>query len=300
VVDYRKFVYLFGYDALLKCPWRKSTVTMTVVRFAASALFAIAAFAVPAGGASARTFKSLYTFKGGADGINPVGPLVMDAKGNLYGVTTYGGSENAGIVFELSPPASGQMKWAETIIAQTGYPLAGLIIDKNGALCGVNWAEDGPGLTVFKLTPPSSDSGSWTETIIDKFDQHTHEGHGPDQPLTMDGKGRIYGTTSSGGLHNIGTVFMLDPSKVLSDGEWQETLLYEFPTGTAQSNVTVDASGNVYGLSGSALFKLTPPAAGNIYYRYKALASVCNGQGAQGLRRTAPASSSCAGAAFIP
>jgi uncharacterized repeat protein (TIGR03803 family) len=39
----------------------------------------------------------------GADGASPSAGLVMDAGGNLYGTTTYGGSNNAGTIFELSP-----------------------------------------------------------------------------------------------------------------------------------------------------------------------------------------------------
>src|ERR1700723_681360 len=36
--------------------------------------------------------KVLYSFQGGSDGYLPVGGLVSDARGNLYGVTQYGGT----------------------------------------------------------------------------------------------------------------------------------------------------------------------------------------------------------------
>ncbi len=55
----------------------------------------------------------LYSFTCGADGGNPVGDLVIDDEGNLYGTTVYGGvngsgcwsaqtSLGCGTVFELS------------------------------------------------------------------------------------------------------------------------------------------------------------------------------------------------------
>ena len=53
----------------------------------------------------------LYRFTGASgDGKNPLGPLVIDSKGNLYGTTAYGGSSNCsgvfggcGVVFEVVP-----------------------------------------------------------------------------------------------------------------------------------------------------------------------------------------------------
>ena len=50
-------------------------------------------------------FNILYTFgrAGANDGDEPGSKLVMDAAGNLYGATIYGGSDVTGNVFELSP-----------------------------------------------------------------------------------------------------------------------------------------------------------------------------------------------------
>jgi uncharacterized repeat protein (TIGR03803 family) len=52
----------------------------------------------------------LYSFTGGADGGLPVGPLVLDKAGNLYGATIYGGAHGCGVsangcgtVFKLVP-----------------------------------------------------------------------------------------------------------------------------------------------------------------------------------------------------
>ena len=52
------------------------------------------------------TYTSLYDFTGGTDGSFPRN-VVMDASGNLYGITTYGGNSacqaGCGVVFEITP-----------------------------------------------------------------------------------------------------------------------------------------------------------------------------------------------------
>jgi hypothetical protein len=50
------------------------------------------------------SFELLHTFTGtGTDGATPVGGLVVDANGVLYGATTLGGAHNSGSVFKLVP-----------------------------------------------------------------------------------------------------------------------------------------------------------------------------------------------------
>jgi len=50
-----------------------------------------------------RSFKVLYDFTGGADGANPGGRLARDSSGNLYGTAAFGGINNYGVVFEITP-----------------------------------------------------------------------------------------------------------------------------------------------------------------------------------------------------
>ncbi|MGA8759586.1 MAG: choice-of-anchor tandem repeat GloVer-containing protein [Stellaceae bacterium] len=91
----------------------------------------------------------LWGFSGYGDGDNPQGPVIADRKGALYGTTSFGGIScpvygiyGCGVVFKLTPPASGQTAWAEaTLWSFTGgsdgsTPFAGLAADNNGALYG--------------------------------------------------------------------------------------------------------------------------------------------------------------------
>jgi|SRR5271165_1824789 len=45
----------------------------------------------------------LHEFTGGADGSQPIGNVVRDADGNLYGTTASGGIYGNGVIFEITP-----------------------------------------------------------------------------------------------------------------------------------------------------------------------------------------------------
>ncbi len=103
----------------------------------------------------------LYSFTGGSDGANPNAGLIFDSGGNLYGTTLYGGNQNNdGVVFALTPSASGQ--WTETVLqAFTGgndgaRPYDGLILDSANNLYGTAFAGGSASSgVVFELTPPA-------------------------------------------------------------------------------------------------------------------------------------------------
>jgi uncharacterized repeat protein (TIGR03803 family) len=81
----------------------------------------------------------LHSFGSATDGSEPIGGLVFDAAGNLYGVTRNGGTSGYGAVFKLTPGLSG---WQETVLhsfaggADGFNPATGLVIDKTGDLYG--------------------------------------------------------------------------------------------------------------------------------------------------------------------
>src|SRR5580700_8096172 len=101
-----------------------------------------------------------------ADGRGPVAGLIIDGAGNLYGTTAGGGTNNQGVVFQLTPDETGTA-WAETVLysfclqtdcADGATPSAGLIMDRAGNLYGTtayggNGGRSGPGGVVFQLTP---------------------------------------------------------------------------------------------------------------------------------------------------
>jgi uncharacterized repeat protein (TIGR03803 family) len=49
------------------------------------------------------TYSTLHSFAGGSDGSNPMCSLVFDASGNLYGTASGGGTNNDGVIFQITP-----------------------------------------------------------------------------------------------------------------------------------------------------------------------------------------------------
>jgi uncharacterized repeat protein (TIGR03803 family) len=178
---------------------------------------------------SGYTKSTIYSFGPGVDASMPLGTLVLDKKGALYGVTQYGGDRNDGAVFKLTPSRSG---YQETVIysfrggADGNFPQAGLAIDKQGALYGTTFYGgsgtcDGGCGTVFKLTPSGS---GYDETILYIFKDWV-DGSYPFAAVTLDeSTGTIYGTTWWGGTHTDGNVFKLTPS----GSGYDKSTLYSF------------------------------------------------------------------------
>lgn len=179
---------------------------------------------------------------GGTDGYEPVGGLVIDNNGNLYGATQFGGTFGWGAIFELSPSANG---WSENLLYSFmggddgGLPWNGsLVFDKQGNLYGTtgNFGVYGYGV-VYELSPDSE--GNWSEAVLHSFADNTTDGGGP-TAVVLDSLGRLYGTTVVGGKYNAGTIFELG----LVQGKWQETVLHDFADnsgdgGHADSGVTI-------------------------------------------------------------
>jgi uncharacterized repeat protein (TIGR03803 family) len=195
----------------------------------------------------------LYSFTGGG----PVGSLIADATGNLYGVTNGGGTRGTGTAYRLSRTSGGT--WRQTLLWSFGgagdgdYPNAGLVFDKSGNLYGttVQGGAKDEGV-VFELSPSST--GTWTEKVLHSFGDSTSDGTKPYASLIIDSAGNLYGTTAGGGSTNCdpeangcGTVFELSPGV---DG-WSETVIHYFQNGTdgffPLTPLVMDKEGDLYG-----------------------------------------------------
>jgi uncharacterized repeat protein (TIGR03803 family) len=217
----------------------------------------------------------IHTFTGGADGAIPMSDLIIDAAGNLYGTTWFGGGLGScrpigcGVAFRLSQTSTG---WHETVLynfhaVYDYYPLpSGLVMDASGNLYGTTYE------AVFELSPTAS--GPWTETTLSGLIGAQYGASTPSS-LTLDAAGNLYGTTEMSGANNLGTVFELSPG---TGGSWTETVLHSFD-GTdgeyPRSGVLFDPAGNLYGstyfgidtydcppLGCGAIYELSPGAGG--------------------------------------
>jgi uncharacterized repeat protein (TIGR03803 family) len=225
----------------------------------------------------------LYSFSPANDGAGPLGTLIRDAAGNLYGVTNLAGASNNGAVFELMPQQGGG--WAEKILYSFNgppdgtLPSGGLVMDGSGNLYGVT-QRGGTGYwgSVYKLTPDGN--GNWTETVLRSFFSTDKNGDSPFGSLTLDAAGNLYGAATQGGRFpqgcssGCGLVFKLSPPKTKT-GLWKYKVLYRFlgprhndgqyPNG----DLVFDAAGNLFGttLEGGSkfwgtVFELTPGPTG--------------------------------------
>jgi uncharacterized repeat protein (TIGR03803 family) len=223
-------------------------------------------------------YSVLHAFDG-TDGSGPLGSLILDSAGNLYGTTVSGGSGAAcylgcGVVFEITAGSGGDRTY-KALYAFKGEldgagPAAGLVFDETGTLYGTteyggtaSIDQSGYG-TVFKLTPGSGDK--WTEKVIERFGLLPEkEGTFPLASLMLDHTGNLYGTTLQGAPGGFGTVFKLAPA---SGGDWVASVVDDFGLHTEgyQPGATVvsDSSGTLYG---------TTPFGGTGY---------CNGYGISG------------------
>jgi uncharacterized repeat protein (TIGR03803 family) len=200
---------------------------------------------------------TLYAFcpeigkSGCEDGGGTQAGLTLDQSGNLYGPKS-GGGGYAGSVFELT---SGSGGWGETILYTFGMgkgdgagPHADLIFDSAGNLYGttqyggIQCGSSSCG-TVYELSLTSS---GWVEAVLHRFHDNGKDGFTPGWgALAMDQSGRLYGSTRGGGCCG-GVVYKLTPH---ANGEWKETIVYEFNAGGYEPNagVVMDKSGNLYG-----------------------------------------------------
>jgi uncharacterized repeat protein (TIGR03803 family) len=189
--------------------------------------------------APAQTFTTLYSFTGG-DGDLPLGPLLQDKAGNLYGTTEFGGSGGYGVVFSLS--TSG----AETVLHSFSgtdgeNPEASLMRDSIGNLYGIaTWGGAYNYGSVFKIDTAGA------ETTLHNFTGGTSDGCLPAQGLVTDKSGNLYGTTAECGAYGNGTVFKLDRAG-------KSTILHSFARGNdslpEQGHLVWDKSGNLYGVT---------------------------------------------------
>ena len=187
----------------------------------------------------------LHSFTGGNDGDLPVGGLIFDMAGNLYGTTAGGGNGAGGTVFELT---ASNGDWSESILynfnSNNGYgtqPECTLVMDQAGNLYGTT-SGGGANGTIFELTP--SNGGGSISLLYGAPNFSAQAG------LTMDAAGNFYGVSANGSAGGNaggnGFVFKLTSSH----GVWTLTDLHDF-SGSDGANplgaVVLDTNGNLYG-----------------------------------------------------
>lgn len=150
----------------------------------------------------------LHHFAGGtADGAAPRAGVTRTPQGDLFGVTTQGGSLNGGVAWRYTAQGAYQVlaEFGSTAAAGTA-PYAPLTLASDGRLYGATLAGGAlGGGTLFRM------SSTGKLKVLHALDQSAFDtgGHRPYARLLQGADGALYGTTSAGSDIGLGTVFRM-------------------------------------------------------------------------------------------
>jgi uncharacterized repeat protein (TIGR03803 family) len=215
------------------------------------------------------TYTQLYSFTcqpSCADGYGPPAPPIWDSRGNLWGVTTYGGisdspcvtEEGCGVIFVMTPDGDGA--WTYHVIHRFAssptdgqFPLAGLALDSEGNFYGDTDGGGTHGLgIIFRF---SVTDGKVQASVIHNF-SNCSTGCYPEGTLAIDSAGNLYGMAQGGpnscGGPSCGVVFKLAPQ---ANGTWKYSVLVNLTETTGGVlpfyGLILDSKGNLYGVTSS-------------------------------------------------
>jgi uncharacterized repeat protein (TIGR03803 family) len=181
------------------------------------------------------------------EGSWPMGGMIADSHGNMFGTTQFDGPHRGGTVFRLDPTHGGLDVVHAFDVNTDGGGLTGLLFS-DGKLWGPTTG-GGPegGGTVWSLDPKGID-------ILFSFYNPRDSSVFMSGVMARDPQGNLYGTSAFDG--DQGTIY-----EVAADGT--QTVLHYFEGADGQnpmSGLIRDSQGNLFGttLNGSTVFKLTP------------------------------------------
>lgn len=190
-------------------------------------------FELPKG---ATTLKAVASFRTNG-GTQPSGNIAIDAKGDVFGTTTYGGTSGDGSVFEIKSGSSTITTIASFKGNNGTQPSGGVLLDSHGNLFGTTdlggTNNDG---TVFEIK-------SGTSTIATVANFNDQNGRIPACPLISDSSGNLFGMTVAGGVGEFGTVFEIKAGTTAIVTLATLNSAVSLPVG----GLALDSSGNLFG-----------------------------------------------------
>jgi uncharacterized repeat protein (TIGR03803 family) len=150
------------------------------------------------------TFKVLHDFSGSPDGAQPYAALI-DVSGTLYSTTKFGGMNDAGSIFKITPSGTENILYSFATHGGGDNPNQP-VLDVNGTLYGTTQfsfgGTDNCG-TVFSATP----AGGFVVLRLFAANSST-DACQPSTPL-VNVNGTFYGASSSGGKNEAGALYSI-------------------------------------------------------------------------------------------
>ena len=190
-----------------------------------------------------KQYQKKVDFNGTLNGANPKGDIVQATNGKLYACTSIGGTNNLGVLFEYDINTNTYSKKLDFDgILLGANPEGSLIQASNSKLYGLtkNGGINNQGvLFEYDVT---------TSTYTKKHDFNSSiSGAAPTASLVEGTNGKLYGSTTTGGTGNLGTLFEFDVTSGIL------TTVFEFSGISDGSNPTGSlfhaSNGKLYGLS---------------------------------------------------
>jgi uncharacterized repeat protein (TIGR03803 family) len=221
------------------------------------------------------------------NGEEPLSGVILATDGNFYGTTSEGGTAAQGTVFKVS--STGVLTSLYSFCPQFdcsdgAMPYAGLVQGADGSFYGTTYKGGvyGDGV-VFKI----SSSGKLTTlySFCSQFQSTCLDGEFPQGTLIQAGNGDLYGTTTSGGPLNDGTVF-----RITTSGKLTTLHSFNYMDGVnPQGALFQGKDGNLYGTTFSGgtrnngtVFRLTPAGSLTSIYSFCAQQFCADGAGPTG------------------
>jgi uncharacterized repeat protein (TIGR03803 family) len=203
--------------------------------------------------ANAQTNLSIVkAFRGLPESAGPLGSLIEDKSGNLYGTSCGGGSNSLGTVFKVAKDGSGYQVIRHFSGVDGQSPKAALVEGGNGSLYGTTRSGGTANFgVVFRM-----DKDGANFSVLHSF-LGDADGANPIVQLTRTANGLLYGTTDSGSATTRGTIFKID-----EDGN-DYSVLHAFAGSTAgdgqnpRGKLLMGSDGALYGTTffgGKSLF----------------------------------------------
>ncbi|MGZ8558191.1 MAG: choice-of-anchor tandem repeat GloVer-containing protein [Chitinophagaceae bacterium] len=187
-------------------------------------------------------------------GYKPYGSLAF-ANGKFYGMTSQGGNELKGDIFEWDPVTNIYTKRFD--FGSTSYAIGirpyGNLLFKDGKFFGMAYREGGGRYShglIFEWDPITNGYSRKYVYEENSTDDDTYNGANPQGSLVLS-SGKIYGMTSFGGSGRSGVIFEWDPA---GPGTYTKKINFKDPVNGESPNSLAYQDGHLYGITSAGGF----------------------------------------------